>query len=703
MMNFAEANELVASLFFNREMAKTRVWLNVTGQLIDSVPMLGGVEGLRDLVTVGDAKCGAAGVCNLALNAFSRWRLKRSDPYPPYILHLAFLTLAAATTPKAIVAQNAYYKRLYSLLNQEWDLKRPEGFDEIPLLWNDLQRWSQVDRAGELGIFEVPQVAFRYVGIPIAQTLLTTEEIALLPSVFRTARYQVGSQPHPSTVALDLVKYGQGVLRARTIKLLHRGSSDQARAVLLDHVRVELDAWNGSQSELAHKAKSGVGNLRLFLQLDDVRKRAEVAFRCLAGEGSAPTLQLRSAKYGSYSCSIPFSPGWTAPLKCQQPAVAIDRWNLCEGIQLDSESGTPFRIKPAIARVLVDCRSEGVSGLGEIRAIPEDSPFYLLVSEQAVDDMQDWGDENCDRFCRWGTLQALNPPHVLFHAWRLKVGAHKPAGFTMRFSGEAKIRMDGGLTARPGVYLQFAPPHIAVTGFAPETMQVLCNGLPQIIREQRVLIHDEPRTEAWAISIGQTAGKETLARRTVRFFPTADLRLRKGRFYLPTGAPAQWPETEQCSSGSVVLNCDTPVFPWDLVLPTPFSDPAKSIDISQAEPKGRQISSLAVGEIEPSLIEWRENCRDLSQPEPPKHIGARLGGTQLWSGMIQYVAATRTGCESSAQRAIFEFFSAADQGDEFIEVVAELPYGKGFSDISPLDQDAQLERTLIDYVTGRSI
>ena len=246
-MEYSRWNELIASRFFNPEMANRRVYLCITRELINELGKADGV-GYADFVEAvkrGPEGLYASGLCQKAEDLFRTWRRKRL-PIPPYLGYLAFFVLAAGL--KGSFAAHAYYPRLRKLLGQEPITGMYPHFDHMRALWKDLEKWSQVDLSGKLGEFELRVTSgFKHVGVPISQVVLSDRERSLLPTVFAEAGLDPTAPPAEAHLAQVLRIQGKSRLRSRTLEILETPEKfPEEYAALIDTVLQELRAWDGT-------------------------------------------------------------------------------------------------------------------------------------------------------------------------------------------------------------------------------------------------------------------------------------------------------------------------------------------------------------------------------------------------------------------------------------------------------------------------
>ena len=162
-------NDKLAAHFFRPEYSGRPVYLYVTESLLVD---LGGANGKQDFlmaIHAGPSFVTPQGLCQTAYQSSLDWR-QRGRHFPPYIGYLGLFALAAGV--EGAFAPNAYYPRLRRLIGEAPGGTLP-SFHLMLDLWDDLERWSNQDKRGELGIFTVYVTrSWIHVGIPISQMLL---------------------------------------------------------------------------------------------------------------------------------------------------------------------------------------------------------------------------------------------------------------------------------------------------------------------------------------------------------------------------------------------------------------------------------------------------------------------------------------------------------------------------------------------------
>jgi hypothetical protein len=247
-------NDALARHFFRPEFAGQPVWVFVTDDLIEELGTElneGAVPDFVEAVKTGPPWAAPGSLCQRALHAFEGWRERGLD-FPPYIGYLALFVLAAGR--EGNFASHAYYPRLWDLLGEPDTGRGPSSFDRMFDLWDDLESWSTADRRGDLGVFEARwRGSHIYVGLPIAQAILSEDERRALPLMFAQAGFDPTSPPPDDELARMLRTHAAAALRPRTRELVRTRRDPETYAVLLDTVAEELAGWDGTLEVLGHE------------------------------------------------------------------------------------------------------------------------------------------------------------------------------------------------------------------------------------------------------------------------------------------------------------------------------------------------------------------------------------------------------------------------------------------------------------------
>jgi len=480
-MDFLRWNDLIAAHFFRPEMAGRRVFVFLTEDVLHEVS--GGMLGVDDFVEaikIGPPNVTRSGLCQRALQLMQGWR-QHNFTYPPYIAYLALFVLAAGKEGE--FAAHAYYPRLRSLLGEEPTPGQYPSFDKMVSIWDDLDSWSNKDRAGELGVFYNNLIAgnWFHVGIPLAQTLLTEHERAVLPRVFARTAMDPNAPPSDQEIAVLVRRFGQGELRPRTLSLLmtKHDSEEELRGVLIETIGEELRDWDGSVTEEGGSSEEGLrsGTLRLCCQLDEVSATVKCTLRVNSKTDfpidgmslESPLGRLRAEEDGL---------GWSTPLIADADGLEINAANFDwsqDLVMKDEERKWVVRWRGAPVRVFVSGAPDGIHGLTEVRKLPQSTGFYLAVKKGSSAAVFEWGKDNCEEF-RQIQLVGLPDEWVFCGASRALDDAGIRRQFPMlSFPIATKLSFQGGVRiGRGNQYFSFAPPRITLEG-AAEPIEVYCN------------------------------------------------------------------------------------------------------------------------------------------------------------------------------------------------------------------------------------
>ena len=479
---YLQWNDGLAASFFHPGMAGRPVSLFVTEETITSLAEGDPAASATFVAAVKQGPPWADGtyLCARAVSAFRNWR-ERGLEFPPYIAYLGLFVLAAGL--EADVAPNNYYRRLWQLLGTSDGQHAPPGFEKMQDLWLDLERWSEQDAKGGLGIFRARSVGkHQHVGIPKAQTLLNQEERRALPAIFADAGLDPLAMPAEESFARAVLKAGQGTLRAPTLALLRAEGDLDRRAALISALAEDLTDWDGRVDPAPEQPQTSAryGQLRICLDLDRVARRARPYFRCSlpgASEGAAVVLQRPGGGYlvcemlpGGVSTAV------TDSERAPFPAAAM---NWAAGGALRSEGGWTVRLPAGDVRLLGDGSAAGTRGWIEIRQLPRASPVLLLAAPSAAAHIARWLGTAAEAGEELTGIEGIPQGWRLFAAPRIRSDKDvRDAYPVLTFPLLTKIRLIGGIHADSSTeYFAFAPPRIRLEGeLGDET--VLTDGEP---------------------------------------------------------------------------------------------------------------------------------------------------------------------------------------------------------------------------------
>ena len=464
-------------------MAGRTIYLYVTEELIEELGQASGA-GLQDFIKA--VKTGLVGVtgqniCQKALRSLDYWNYRCGRRgYPPYIGYLALFVLAAGI--EGDFSPHEYYRRLRKLLCEEPKPGQYPYFKQMRHLWDDLERWSNDDKSGELGNFKINIAgSWVHVGRPIAQTLLTQEELKALAVIFAEAELDPTSPPSESAIAHSIAKHGRKHLRNRTLRLLEETSAhDELRQALLERIIDELHDWDGTAQLLCDEETQVYGHLRLCCKLDPIAGRATMTLRCstkheFPEDGLFLVIDSNS---DSFYCDE-YSIGWSEPIKAKSDDKNLDASKLdwCQDLRMQSpDRRWRFKLPAYPIRVFIKGEGEGLPGLIEVGQLPKGSPFYLAVHEKCCADIEKWGASCCQGFdkllIKEGWPQGW---HFFKAAAALNDEMIKREYPILALPTTVRLDLKGGIRLdRSNRFFQFAPPKLVLRG-GDESVKVYCN------------------------------------------------------------------------------------------------------------------------------------------------------------------------------------------------------------------------------------
>lgn len=575
-MDYLKWNDLIASHFFKPEMAGRAVHLYATEELIADLGQSGGADfqDFIEAIKIGPPWVRRQKICQKALQSMETWR-SRGVRYPPYIGYLALFVLAAGI--EGDFAINSYYPRLRTLMDEEPSGGQYPSFSRMLELWDDLERWSNEDKFGELGIFNINIAGSRiHVGIPIAQTLLTEEELKALPAIFALADLDPTSPPSEDAIARLLAKHGRKHLLKRTLRLLEETSdSDSLRQALLERIVDELRRWDGTAELSIEDGTQVYGFLRLCCKIDSIAGRATMTMRCSTKHEfpEHKLLLFLNNNSDSFSCDD-YGNGWSSPIISELDGKNVDssKFDWCQGLRLqDSEQRWCLKLPASPIRVFVKGDSQGLPGLLEVRQLPKGSPVYLAAHSQCCNLLEKWGASGCQGFERLSIINGLPEKWYFFKAdAALGDDLVKHEYPILSLPTTVRLELEGGIRIdRGNRFFKFAPPKVIIQG-GDESVKVYCNEtLLDCTQAEGIYELPKDTLSGTKLAIEVRKGSEAIGRRSlflVEDFSWSDQNY-KQQFDCFGGRQSQLDNNSEGVAGALVRGVKCTPFNFNTFLP----------------------------------------------------------------------------------------------------------------------------------------
>lgn len=471
-------------------MSGRTVYLFVTQELLNTIGRASGVD-YRDFLEAmkkGPPWAAREGLCQRAIETLEGWR-GRGLHWPPYVGYLALFVLAAGVEGE--FEPNAYYARLRYLLGEPHGYTLP-GFPHMLRLWEDLEKWSNLDQGGSLGLFAVRIVGgWRHVGLPKGQTLLTEHERGALPAIFGDAQLDPTAPPSDTQFVSLIGRMGAGKLRPRTLGTLASVSGEDAelRRLLIEQLLQELRDWDGTvpaETQTAQERPERVlGYLRLSGQVDPIARRAAIAVRCtfnrefpedgltVAGQNDQAEFHCEEELSGVSTTLVDVRGGR------ELDAASLDWRNGADLFVRDR--GWRVRLPASSVRIFMSGELQGLPGIIEVRKIRRNTPFYLAVTDEHSALIEPWGATSCQSFRNLQIQSGLPSGWRLYQADRALDDTGVRERFPeLSFSVGVQVQLERGIRIGTGnIFFWFAPPVVIVDG-GDGTEEVMCDGQPML-------------------------------------------------------------------------------------------------------------------------------------------------------------------------------------------------------------------------------
>ena len=477
-MNYRDWNDLIAAHFFRPEMSGRNVYLYVTQELIDVLgqPERVGCADFKNAVRRG-FRAKPKGICRDAL-----WSRRQTiGQYPPYIGYLALFVLAAGI--EGDFDPKSYYPRLRKLLNETITTGTYPDFGQMWQLWQDLERWANHAKSGELGIFTCRSVGNRrHIGFPIAQALLSEQERRSLPYIFNDANLDPITPPAQQEIGTLVITHGRSYLMPRTLRLLQEATdnTNDVRQALLEIIIDELNEWDGYVEDSLSSTGRVCGSLILCCRIDQIAGRTNFTVRCRTKREFTENELILKLEAQSFSCEQERD-GWFSPTtRISGQILDASGLDWINGVQMRSpDSQWCFRLPASPIRIFVDGNSEGLSGFVEVRQLPVQRQFYLAAHEDCLNLLTQWGESSCQGFEKLAIANGLpNRWHFFKVGLACSDKEIKDRYPVMSFPNTLRLELVGGIRVGQGnKFFKFAPPKLVLQG-NNDSIQILCNDIP---------------------------------------------------------------------------------------------------------------------------------------------------------------------------------------------------------------------------------
>lgn len=567
----------MAERFFRPEDAGRPVYLSVDDEELEELASLAGAEqdsaaeSLVQAVRRGFISSPSRGLYGEFFRATRTWRKAGGQGAPPYIAMLSVAVLAGsrmARDPEAGVASHNYYRRYNELLGNTPDSGQPPGFDELGLLWRDLDQWLRHDLGGRRGESTIPEhPSPAHIGYPISQCLLRESDRRRLTEFFRA----VGLEPGDEITAEELFSYLRNWARTGcglsepAVKVI-AGASDSVADEIGRIARAELAGWRGDVLDEQGRRR---GELALVLELKQGGHWIKAAFWPRRPEGFPDRVEVRTRSGDQLSLAA-VSDEWYGPLD-----LPVRSRHLDDGLVLESaECSFAFDA----SRVIPLRASDELGRWVSTRQVVAAEPHCVIVYAALLDQVRKFLNNHAEAGWREAPGTGNLPEE-----WRVldAVRISSPASpsetylkpLAPRFGTASSF--EGGLRITGGMYLSGGEPDLWITVARGDEPGVAVDGEPvdlagpisQIKLSQLGLPAGEHRVEIGGLTRHFTTIEGVAIAATSRSGSLAHI-LRKGAGYVPLGAgPQALPKGEQARGTVRVSGASAIADPADLPEP----------------------------------------------------------------------------------------------------------------------------------------
>ena len=462
-----------------------------------------------------------------------------------------------------------------------------------------------------------------------------------------------------------------------------------------------------------------------------------------------------------YRC-YEFRDGWSTPLRSEYDEFDAGQLDWCCGIRLrEVNRNWRFSLNSSPVRLLVSAAAEGLSGYIEAQRLTPNTPFLVLATRDCEATIEEWGRVNgCSGLRRMSVQSGLPRGWAAFSAdYAINDALVRDAFPVLSFPTTVQISFQGGISASPSTYFSFALPDVSVIGASPSA-ELFCNenflgiSSPSALQLSSKFVGDAKLTFEVRV------GKQTISRRAIYVQSGSAWPDVKPVCWCDSNGQLCGESREPRAVGSLTVGSDTPSF-HDWLDEEPLSGDVvicPADHTSPALPRPPQADGTTiVGPLVPAdavlsetdlrilISGWKSEIANGTEGAQVGDVKSRPGGAELAEGYLQYIAGAENKGHRNWFRCIRELSNAAGSPDEIVGTLAaallqlvfyrlgrsdntrelanrQLPLhferlqsfmtllagdecseiymtGIGIGDISPLQADIDLERSLFSHET----
>jgi len=514
-LSYLDWNTLIGQYFFNEDNAGRDIIFFVNQELIDELGKPFGDnfdDFIKNLVDGPDfIKKNGENICRKAYKTF-QWSRKGKCEYPPYLAYLALFVSAA--TVDGDYDGHEYYKKLKDLVGDVSNTKMSGCFSDIEELWDDLQRWSLIEKGELLGRFtKVGRGGLANLKYVYAQTVVSEKERKNWVKLFSEAGLDP-TDPPAEEVLLKLLQRSGHYFENRTKKLLSSGRAEDRDLLntLINLVISELERWDGivfntgsqpglkeerwvkSFARVCISRKLGSFSSSIRFKVSEAVDFPEGDLELRLVEGSF----LNEERYGGsvFSCYQNNEAGWSTPFQIvtgtKREDLTADSLDWTKSAMFeDRENYWRACFRPATVRVFMPGEYENLPDkFIEIQHLEHDCQFLVLCHESVRQKVVLWGESKTDSFDPVNST-GLPPGWSGYMVENAHVSCEGLEPLTLPTN--IRLRLEGGIrrSTRGNEYLHFAPPTIIVEG-GLGSVEVRANGITIPQNENRRMLWNVP-------------------------------------------------------------------------------------------------------------------------------------------------------------------------------------------------------------------
>lgn len=507
-MNYIKWNNAIAEFYFNPDKAEEEVYLFITRRDIINIGRANGLIGgdqeifnsyLSALREGLPGKPKNDNILDHAIYSYEKWKKKpfRIDgikiTFPLYIGYLSIFILPLTEKVNPNLRSDAYYPPVRDFLSTYNLPNLPNQSENLNWndLWEDLEKWTIIDKNTELGYFELHPFNknWVYVGKPLSQSIFPIQAIRQLPRFFDYSDLVPGDQIDGNTFRALLSCNGKRYLGlAKKVINAIKDPENELGLSIIRFVRKNYQEWTGrtdqydSDTDTIKKGNT-IAQLRLCIGGNQA-KGYQTYFR-LYTKLAYPEDLTFVENDNKYKCEQ-YVTSWSKPIRNSDGHLL----KFQDKMELeDRQNKWKVKFQKKDVRLFLKGINFRLSDWVEVQNMVA-SKMLLLAKHETSDSIESWGEFFKDGDFKKLPTTGLPPSHELYEFINPPIS--HPDIPELVFKSDKKVLIKGGMKIGVRTWLKNLLPDVELqNGRGTETVYLVYEESNQSVQLERKEV-DQP-------------------------------------------------------------------------------------------------------------------------------------------------------------------------------------------------------------------